>query len=250
MINLKSPSEIEIMREGGAKLKKVVEELLMMVGVGITTKQIDKKALELIEKNGAEPSFSKVDGYHWPTCISVNEQVVHTPPSSKKIEEGDVVTIDIGVFYKGFHTDFALSFITGEKKDPQVQQFLDVGKKALDAAISKAEKGRHLGDVSQAIENEITGHGFCILKELTGHGVGRELHEEPYVLGFVREPIEKTLVMRPGLVIAIEVIYSQSTEEIAYEKGNDWSIVTKDGSLGACFEHTVAITEKGTMVLT
>jgi methionyl aminopeptidase len=250
MVNLKSIDEIEIMREGGERLRKVVEELMSIVKAGITTKEIDRKAETLINKQGGESSFKKVPGYRWTICVPINEEVVHTPPSDRILKSGDVLTIDIGMFYKGYHTDYADTVIIGEAHDKKINHFLEVGKKALYKAIDQARVGNRLGHISKAIGNEIYGNGFKILKNLTGHGIGHELHEDPYVFGFLNQPIEKTIVIRPGLVIAIEVIYSMGAEEFVYESDDEWSVITKDRSMSACFEHTVAVTEKETFILT
>lgn len=250
MIHLKTKEEIEIMKSGGEKLRKVVSELMPIVKAGITTKEIDEKAEELIKKQGGEPSFKKVQGYDWTICIPINEQVVHTPPSERKIKDGDVVTIDIGMYYKGFHTDYADTIIVGKTNDKTIVHFLDVGKKALYKAIDEARSGKRLGHISQTIEKEIYGNGYKILKDLTGHGIGRNLHEDPYVFGFLDRPVEKTGLIHSGLVVAIEVIYSVGAEDFVREKNDDWSVITKDHSLSACFEHTVAITDKETVVLT
>jgi len=250
MVNLKTEKEILIMQEGGRRLKKVVAELLPSIIVGSTTKEIDDCAYELIKKQGGGPSFKEVEGYYWTTCLPVNNQVVHTPPSTRRLENGDILTVDIGMYFEGFHTDYATTIIIGEAKDQNIKTFLNIGKEALYKAIDEAKPGKRLGNISRVIEKEIYGNNYFILKDLTGHGIGRSLHEDPYVLGYLNRPIEKTLIIKPGLVIAIEIIYSMSTEKIAHEKNNDWSITTSDHSLSACFEHTVAITDKGNIVLT
>lgn len=250
MITLKTKEEIEIMKEGGKKLKKIIEELLPMIKVDVSTEEIDNEAEILIKKYNGYPSFKTVKNYRWSTCLPINEQVVHTPPSKRRLQAGDILTLDIGMFYKGFHTDFAKTVIVGEQKDEKKKHFLTVGEKALFKAIKKARAGERIGKISATIEKEIYSAGFRVLKELTGHGIGKNLHEDPYVFGYQCQPIEKTPLIEPGLTIAIEVIYSQSTENIAYEKGNNWSIITADRSLAACFEHTIAITENETLILT
>jgi methionyl aminopeptidase len=250
MIRLKTKEEIEIMKEGGRRLQKVIKELLPIIQVGISTKEIDEAAGRLIKKYGGTASFKKVKGYHWNTCLPINEQVVHTPPSGKTIKSGDLLTLDIGMYYQGFHTDYAQTLIVGGNQDDKLTHFLEAGRRTLFAAIEEARMGRRLGLISQAIEKEIYKNGFYVLKELTGHGIGRHLHEDPYVFGYGHRPIEKTLLIKSGLTIAIEVIYSASTEKIIHEGGNDWSVVTADGSLSACFEHTVAVTENATLILT
>ncbi len=250
MTNLKTTEEIEIMKEGGRRLRIVVRELMQHVSVGMETREIDRQAEELIIKQGGEPSFKKVPGYRWTTCLPINEQVVHTPPSSRILKVGDVLTIDIGMYYKGFHTDYADTIIVGQGTDKKINRFLEAGKKALYKAIDQARVGQRLGHISQVIEKEIYGNGYKILKDLTGHGIGRNLHEDPYVLGFLDKPVEKTIPIRSGLVIAVEVIYSMGAEKFNHETGEEWSVITSDKSLSACFEHTVAITDKETMVLT
>lgn len=248
MIHLKTPEEIEIMREGGKRLMAVVTELVPMIKEGVTTKEIDNKAEELLIKNGTTPSFKRVKGYKWSTCLPINEQIVHTPPSERVIKSGDVVTLDIGAFYKGFHTDYADTVLVGEGDDKK-KKFLEVGQRTLEKALQKAILDNHIGDISQVIQEEIYGNGYKILRELTGHGVGKELHEDPFVPGYLDRPVEKTYKMPKGLVIAIEIIYSVSSERIGYEDDN-WSIITSDRSLSACFEKTVAIIDKNTCILT
>jgi len=250
MINYKTKQEIEIMKQGGKKLKRVVSQLLGFVKTGMTTGEIDCEAERLLKKEGAEPSFKKVKGYFWSTCISINEQVVHTPPSKKVIKLKDVITIDIGAYYKGFHTDFSTTFVVGDKGDNKTTKFLKTGEDALYKAIKKATFGNRIGDISKTIQQEIYGNGYFIMKQLTGHGIGRELHEDPFIPGFLNGSIDNTTIINEGLVIAIEVIYSEGTEEIKTESGSKWSIVTADGSLSACYEHTVAITDKTTVILT
>ena len=193
MINYKSEGEIEIMRQGGAKLKKVISALDALLKPGVTTLEIDTYALTLIKNEGGESSFNKVSGYDFSTCLSVNEQIVHTRPSNRVLKDGDVFTLDIGMYYKGYHTDFAKTVVIGNKKDDKVKKFLEVGKLALEKSISQAKYGNRLGDISKVIETEIYKNGYFIIKELTGHGIGKDLHEEPYVFGYLEKPVEKTL---------------------------------------------------------
>jgi len=249
MISYKSVEEIEIMIEGGKRLSQVVQELLTEIKVGISTQEIDSQAERLIKKHGGESSFKKVKNYYWSTCLPINEQIVHTPPSTRIIKDGDSLTLDIGLYYQGFHTDFATTFIVG-KKNKEKEKFLQAGKEALSKAIDQAKVNNYLGQISQAIEKTINGYGYFIIKELTGHGIGKELHEDPFVTGFLNNKMADTLRLKPGLTLAIEVIYSQGTEEMIFEKGVDWSIITKDRSISGCFEHTIAITDKRTVVIT
>ena len=250
MVILKSDKEIAIMKEGGRRLKKVVSQLLPQIKVGMTTKEIDKIAAKLIKEGGSELSFNKVKGYNWATCLPINEQVVHTSPSERKLVDGNVLTVDIGLYFQGFHTDYATTIVVGQSKSPGIVNFLDIGKKTLEKAINQTVVGNRLGHISKIIEESIYSNGFFVLKDLTGHGIGRDLHEDPFVFGYVSKSIDKTMLIKPGLTIAIEIIYSKGTEKIAYENRDDWSIKTSDNSLSACFEHTVAVTDKGTFILT
>lgn len=238
------------MTEGGKRLRQVVKELLPKIKSGISTKEIDDEAERLIIKLGGESSFKKVKGYSWTTCLPINEQVVHTIPSARIIKKGDLLTVDIGFFYQGFHTDYAITQFVDKEPSIKEARFLNSGIEALKKAINKAQVGQYLGEISAQIEKIINGNGYYIIRQLTGHGIGRELHENPYVPGYVDRPINKTLKIKEGLVIAIEVIYSQGTEEIVSERSNDWSLITLDRSLSACFEHTVAVTGAGPRILT
>lgn len=250
MIDLKTEEEIGIMIEGGKRLRKVVSNLTKEIREGITTEEIDRQAEQLIKEVGGESSFKRVQNYHWSTCLPVNEQVVHTPPSKRVLKAGDLLTIDIGMYFEGYHTDFATTIVVGSICDRKINHFLEVGRRTLKKAIMTIKPGERLGKVSALIEKEITKAGFYIIKELTGHGIGKKLHMEPFVFNYLDRPVEKTLIIKPGLTLAIEIIYSMGTEEIRYEDGNPWSIVTADKSLSACFEHTIAVTEKKVLVLT
>lgn len=250
MITYKTASEIEIMRVCGEKLKAVMNQLVPHIQPGITTKELNQFAENYIREQGADISFSKVEGYKWAVCVPINEQVVHTPPTKRVLKDGDVLTVDIGAYFKGFHTDHAITVVVGKKSTPEIDRFLQVGREALDLAIAQAKIGNRIGHISQAIEEKVVGAGYTIMKQLTGHGVGMELHEDPFIPGFLSKPVEKTMKLKAGLVLALEVIYSMGSGDISYEEGQDWSIITADKSMSACFEHTVAITDKNTLVLT
>ena len=249
MVNLKSDQEIKIMTEGGKRLKAVVKGLSPLIKEGISTKEIDSRAEELIKKQGGESSFKTVPGYSWTICSPINEQIVHTKPSNRVLKNRDVFTLDIGMLYKGFHTDYAVTRVVGECGDEKTNKFLRIGEKTLYLAVKEARIGNRLGQISSVIEKEITGNGYFVIKKLTGHGIGKKLHEDPYVLGFVDRPVNKSLLIKKGLVIAIEIIYAMGTDEMIYEE-DDWSIITKDRSLSACFEHTIAVTDQGPIILT
>lgn len=249
MIILKTPEEIELMQQGGKKLRKIVQKLKSIIKEGITTNHIDQEAEKFIKEEGGESSFKRVPGYYWSTCLPVNDEIVHTPPSGRMLKEGDIVTLDIGIYYRGFHTDFADTYAIG--KIPETRQnFLAVGKKALYETIKEVKFGNRLGQVSKTIEKAITSKGYAIVRELTGHGIGRGLHEDPSVLGFLDRKVEKTTRIENGLVIAVEIIYSMGKGDMMHDQKEEWSIKTVDGSLSACFEHTIAVMNGHTTILT
>ncbi len=250
MIELKTKAEIETMKDCGKRLMAAVDKLMPQIKPGVTTEYIDLEAKRLIEAEGAESSFTKVPGYKWTTCLPVNDQVVHTPPSKKILKQGDILTVDIGAYYKGFHTDYATTVAVGGTDDEKKLKFLAVGEDVLHAALKKARYNMFTGEISKVIQDGIYGNGYFILKDLTGHGVGRELHEDPLIPGFLDKPVEKTYRIPEGLVIAIEVIYSMGTEHIRYDTDDNWSIASRDGSLTACFEKSVAITKENSFILT
>lgn len=238
------------MKKAGAILREVVSELYEEIKPGISTNEIDKLAEEKILKKGGKPSFKTVEDYKWTTCLPVNEQAVHTPPTKRILKDGDILTLDIGVYVDTLHTDYADTIIIGKNNDKRVNDFLKAGKNALEKSLSIVKKGTYLGEIAKIMEDTIESSGYKVLKQLTGHGVGRELHEDPYVLNYLDSRIEDTYQIQPGLTIAVEIIYSESTEEIAYEKSVPWSIITQDKSLSACFEKSIAITDKNTFILT
>ncbi len=248
MIHYKTQADISIMQHAGKILHDVLKEAAHVAKPGMTTNQLNDIIDAYIIDHGAEPGFKKVPDYSWASCICVNEQIVHTPPSDRVLKDGDVVTIDSGVFYKGLHTDSAVTIQVGTQTK-EVTQFLEAGKQALNKALKVAIKGKRIGDISMAFQSTIEGAGYSIVRDLVGHGIGKELHEDPYVPCFVDKPIEKTLELRLGLVIAVEVMYAMGGGEMEYSE-DEWSIKTADNSLAACFEHTVAITENGSLILT
>ena len=255
MIDIKTPEEITVMREGGRRLGNILEELLDYSRPGTGLMDIEKKADALIVQNDATASFKTVSGYHWATCLCVNEIVVHGIPTAYVLSEGDVLTIDIGLIYKGFHTDTAWTKIVTEHATPvkgyaEKQKFLTVGKKALEQAIRTATVNHRIGDISEAVQTAIEGAGYSIVKSLVGHGVGRELHEEPQVPNYQRGDIGNTLELKEGMTIAIEPIYAMGKGEIVYENDDGWTLATSDRSLTSVFEHSIAITRDGPIVLT
>jgi len=249
MSYIKSKEELKKMKKSGAILKEVVDILVPSIKVGMTTNEIDHTAETLILERGGSSSFKTVSGYSWTTCLPVNEQAVHTPPTSRVLQDGDILTVDIGVVYKGLHTDYATTIAIGTVP-PSTKDFLQKGEKTLEKAIKMFQSGTRVGEISRFIEKQITESGYCILKELTGHGVGKELHEKPYLLNYLDRPIKKTLLLQSGMTLAVEIIYAQTTEHIAYEREREWSIVSADRSLSACFEKSIAIDKEKPFILT
>lgn len=248
MYTLKSPEEIASMQKGGSILKKVLDEAILYTRIGISTNELNNFIEDRIYSYGAEPGFKRVKGYNWGTCICINEQIVHTPPSDRIIQDGDVVTIDAGVYHEGLHTDSAVTVQVG-KKDQDVTKFLETGTLALRKAVKEAIVGKRIGHISQVFEKTIESEGYSIVHELTGHGVGYELHEDPYIPCFLDKKISDTLLLKPGMTLALEVMYAMGQPKIVSELGG-WSLKMKDNSIAATFECSVALTEKRTLILT
>ncbi len=250
MIHLKTVEEIEKMKKGGKILHDVLRILVEEAKPGVSLISLDQMAEKLIVERGGTSSFKRVKGYHWTICSCVNDVVVHGIPDEYKIKTGDIVGIDCGVYYEGFHTDAAWTVSVGNN-DSKVKKFLDTGEAAFRKAISQVKLGNYIYDISRAIQDTVEKEGgYGVSRTLVGHGVGRQLHEEPEVPGYVSNHRESTSKLVPGLVIAIEVIYNMGSPDVVY-KGNDgWTIVTKDGKISGLFEATVAVTSHGCVVLT
>jgi len=252
MIFLKSPQEIELMRAANRVVGEILVELRERVVPGISTGELDRIAAEFIRKKGARSAFK---GYRmrngsipFPAtiCISLNDEVVHGIPSFQRlVQEGDVVSLDFGVIYHDFYGDSAISFAVGEVEKP-VSSLIETAAAALEAGIAEAQVGNRLGNISAAIQERVEQEGFSVVREFVGHGVGRRLHEDPPVPNYgVRD---RGVRLREGLVLAIEPMVNVGRAEVAL-KSDGWTAVTRDGSLSAHFEHSVAITEKGPEVL-
>ncbi len=247
-IKIKSAKDITDMSEGGKKLAMVKKILQSEVKVGANAYNLDKYAEELILKEGGKPSFKMVPGYYWTTCINVNDGIVHGIPKKEIIfKKGDCVSVDVGMYYKGFHTD--TSFTVGIKVDEKLDKFLKTGKYALNEAITKAVSGNRIYDISQKIEETIKANGYSPVRALVGHGVGKDLHEDPQIPCFTNGVREKSPEILKGYVLAIEVMYAQGSGDVKLS-GDGWTISTSDGTISALFEETVAVTKKGTLVLT
>ena len=253
----KSEEEMAIMREGGKITAKVMSFLLQNIKPGTTSLELDALAEGKIRELGGTPSFKnyRPDGmrmYPKSLCVCVNDGLVHGLPNNDPFKDGDIVSVDLGVFYKGFHTDMSRSVVIdegGNSKENTLtkkKRFVGVGKAAFNAGISEFREGARIGDISRAIEEAVKAGGFNVSHDLTGHGVGRDLHEEPTVYCYYENPGEK---IKEGLVLAIEVIYTQKSSEILLAK-DGWTFRTKDGGWGGLYEDTVALTKAGPIVLT
>lgn len=245
-------AKIVAMKEGGKVLSEILGELLAFTKPGTTLLDIERLAQQRIKEAGMKPSFSTVADYQWATCLCVNDVIVHGIPTDVPLEEGDVLTIDIGLINKGFHTDTAWTKVVREAGftvDPSVKTFLETGKVALKKAIGRARAGHRVGEISKTIQEIVEGQGYGIAKSLVGHGVGTTLHEPPQIPGYLKGPMEKTPVLTRGMTIAIEVIYTMGNPALTY-LDDGWSIATRDGSLSAVFEQTIAVTDGEPMILT
>lgn len=245
-IPIKTKKEISLMKEGGEILVKIMNELKKEVKPGIQTRDLEELARELIKKNRAEPSFLNFEGYPAVLCTSINEEIVHVVPSKRVIKEGDILSLDLGIFYKGFHTDMAITLPVGEVSD-EARRLIRVTRKALKLAIKKAKTGNTLGDIGNTIQRYVEGRGFNVVRELCGHGIGRKLHEPPQVLNFGKR--RKGEKLKEGMVICIEPMVTIGDWHIKKTK-DGFGFKTKDNSLSCHFEATIAITKKGPIVLT
>jgi len=246
MIPIKSPKDLEIMAEGSGILAQVMKELTERVAPGITTEELDRLAESLILDFGGKPSFKGYEGYPAALCASVNEQIVHAVPSGRKLQEGDILSLDLGVFYRGFHADMAVTVPVGEI-NPEARRLIRATKKALKRGIKKSRPGNTFGDVSNTIERHIKSQGFGVIRELCGHGIGRELHQEPQILNYGKRGEGPKI--KPRMCFCLEPMLSAGDWRI--KKSEDgYGYETEDGSLSAHFEHTLAVTEEKCLVLT
>lgn len=248
MIQLKSAREIELMAEGGRILAATIEELRKAVRPGVSTGELDRVADEFIRSHdGAIPAFKGLYGFTGSICASINHEIVHGIPSPKRVlKDGDIVSLDVGVGYKGYFTDSAVTVAVGTV-DAKTAKLLEVTKASLDAGIAAAQLGNHIGDIGAAVQSVVEAAGFTVVRDLVGHGIGTSFHEEPQVPNYGKPKRKEKLV--PGLTIAIEPMVNAggpATRTLA----DKWTIVTVDGSRSAHFEHTIAITPEGPRVLT
>lgn len=246
MIILKTAEEIAVLREAGRIVARCLEILAEAIRPGITTGELDAIAEAFIRKSGGIPTFKGYFGYPASICTSPNDVVVHGIPGPRVLKEGDIVSIDVGVTYKGFVGDAAYTWPVGRVSEA-ARKLLRVTEEALHAGIAQARPGNRLGDISHAVQAHVEAHGFSVVRDYVGHGVGRRMHEEPQVPNF--GPPGKGPVLAAGMVLAIEPMVNAGGHEVFTDRDN-WTVRTRDGKLSAHFEHSVAITEDGPEILT
>lgn len=239
-VTIKTPGEIELMREAGRILALVHEELGKIIEPGISTYEIDKEGERLIRSFSCIPSFLNYNGYPASICVSVNEEVVHGIPSRKRIlKEGDIVSLDAGVIYKGYHSDAARTHGVGQISEEN-QRLIDVTRQSFFEGIKFAKAGNHLFEISKAVQDYAEANGYGVVRDLVGHGVGENLHEDPQIPNY--KPIGRGMKLRPGMTLAIEPMINMGTWEV-WVLEDDWTVVTQDSLNSAHYENTILITE-------
>jgi methionyl aminopeptidase len=246
MIGIRSSDEINCLRESGRITAIALKETIEKAKVGVNLIDLDKIAEEKILSLGGKPSFKTVPGYSWTTCLTVNEEVVHGIPRDIVLNNGDVLSIDLGAVYKGWHTDSAWTVTIGEG-DSQKKRFLQIGEETLWKTISLAKDGSQIGDLSAEIQENIEKAGYSIVRSLAGHGVGKKPHEEPEIPGYGQR--KTGVCLKTGMSLAIEVIYTEGKGDI-YQKDDNWTLASVDHSLGGLFEMSVIIGKQKTEILT
>ncbi|MGD8192753.1 type I methionyl aminopeptidase [Brevibacillus ginsengisoli] len=246
MIILKSKSEIDIMREAGRIVALTHQELAKAIKPGVTTKQLDELAETFIRGKGAKPSFKGYNGFSGSICASVNEELVHGIPGKRILQEGDIISIDIGAQFEGYHGDSAWTYAVGNISEED-RRLMQVSEESLFKGLEKAIPGARLSDISHAIQVHAEAAGFTIVREYVGHGVGRDLHEDPQIPNY--GPPDRGPRLKPGMVLAIEPMVNAG-ERYVRTLADNWTVVTVDGKNCTHYEHTIAITEDGYEILT
>lgn len=246
LINIKTPEEIKVMREAGAILASIVRELKCSLKSGVATREIDQKAEKLIAERHVLPAFKGYREFPACVCLSINEEVVHGIPGDRVLKDGDIASLDMGVIYKGYYSDMAVTVGIGTVRK-ELQNLMDVTKRSLAVGIEQACEGKHLSDISHAIQRYAEMNKFSVVREFVGHGIGRLLHEEPEIPNF--GPPNRGPLLKEGMVFAIEpmVNLGKSPTKIL---DDGWTVKTEDGQPSAHFEHTIAIRKNGPEVLT
>ena len=245
MIILKSRQEIEKMRKSNAIVAVILEELKKKIRPGVRTLELDRLSEEMALKKGARPAFKGYRGYPYSLCASVNSEVVHGMPSERELKEGDIISLDFGILNDGYYGDAAVTVPVGEIS-PAAQRLLTVTEEALYRGIAEVRAGNRIGDISAAIQGHVEGAGFSVVRDLVGHGIGKSLHEDPQVPNYGTSG--RGVELKPGMVFAIEPMVNEGTYRVDILR-DGWTVVTADGKLSAHFEHSVAITENGPVIL-
>lgn len=245
---MSSTDRITAMRQGGHALGQVKRALAAFTQPGVTFEAIEAEAQRLIAAAGAKPSFSTVKGYHWATCLMKNDEMCHGIPRGKTVEIGDVIKIDVGLIWNGYHLDTTTTVVAGGQTTPEIQAFLDVSQAALRKAISKVRPGASVYDVSHAMQKTVESHGYGMVYQLTGHGIGKELHMDP-AIPCIAQRSDKRVILHEGQTIAVEVMSAMGDAELVVDK-DGWTYLTIDGSMAAMYEETVLVTRDGVEVLT
>jgi methionyl aminopeptidase len=251
-IEIKSSREIDAMRQSGRIVGKVLKILSEQIRPGMKTKELDNIAAREMKKLGAESSFLGYRGYPANVCVSVNDEIVHGIPGERVIREGDIVSLDFGVVYRGYHGDAAVTVGVGQIA-PEAQRLIETTRVALDKGIAAARAGGNLGDISEAIQTFAESHGYSVVREYTGHGIGRQMHEDPQIPNCTEPPYGLKhgagLLLKKGMTLAIEPMLNAGDWHTRVAEDR-WTVLTADGSLSAHFEHTIAIDDTGAEVLT
>lgn len=251
-MDIATKERYDAQKKGGAHTGAILKQLIASVKPGLNLLDIEKQAREMIIAAGGIPSFETVEGYHHATCLCVNDVVVHGIPVDYVLTSGDVLTIDIGMLFDGYHTDTAWTTYVGDPSTmpADIRQFLEIGEKVFWEALEAAHVPNHIGDISSVIDRGIHGAGYSVIPSLVGHTVGKELHEKPQVPGVLTRAISKTPALVPGMSLAIEIIYSMGEPEIIHKNTDGWTLATEDHSLATVFEHTIFTTDTSYEVLT
>ena len=247
MIIRKSAEELDKMRRAGRIVASTIDRLVEALRAGMTTADLDAVAEEHIREEGAVPSFKGYRGFPASICTSVNEEIVHGIPGSRRLEEGDLLSLDVGAIWEGYHGDSAVSVFVGEPPSGEAEKLVRVTEESLEAATAQVRPGNRLSDIGSVVQQVVEGAGLSVVREYVGHGIGRSLHEDPPIPNY--GPPGRGVELRPGLVVAVEPMVNIGGWETRL-LADEWTVVTADGSLSAHFEHTIAVTEDGPEVLT
>lgn len=245
MIILKSKEEIDRIRESNRIVAEVLRKLEEIIAPGITTKDIDGMAEEMAKKYKARPAFKGYRGYPASVCTSLNSEVVHGIPSSRELQEGDIISLDFGIYFKGYYGDAAITVPVGDVPD-RGKKLIRITEESLYKGIDETRPGNRLGDISAAVQEHVEAAGFSVVRDFVGHGIGKGLHEDPQIPNYGTRG--RGIVLREGMVFAIEPMVNEGTFDVTVT-GDGWTVVTKDGKLSAHFEHTVAIRDNGPEIL-